>query len=320
MTADTVLLITTSYDFAAEYVIKALEERSVPYFKFDTDRFPSQIRIGFKPPVDLVFDNGTRSLYGCQVKSVWYRRNVDPELPEGLDTGVSEFCIRETKAFLSGVLSTLETIRWLSSPQAITIAESKPYQLHKAVKLGFLVPDTVITNNEILVRELANRYKLVAKAVSSGYVESDNGNKAIFTSAITDSDIGDLAGLELAPVTFQERLDKASDIRVTVVGDIVFAAEILSQARESSRIDWRATDDPNIDHLRHSLPPKIEDLCRKLVQQFSLAFGAIDLVKTKKGEYIFLELNPNGEWVWIEDRLRLPISHQIAKWLDGQAS
>ena len=68
--------------------------------------------------------------------------------------------------------------------------------------------------------------------------------------------------MALAPVTFQENVEKSSDIRVTVVGDEVFAAEILSQGRESSKVDWRATDDPDLEHRMHELPPHLLiDVC-----------------------------------------------------------
>jgi glutathione synthase/RimK-type ligase-like ATP-grasp enzyme len=132
---------------------------------------------------------------------------------------------------------------------------------------------------------------------------------------VRPEDLEDLSGLSLAPATFQEFIQKISDIRVTVVASDVFAAEILSQERESSRIDWRATDDPHLVHRIHKLPVNIENLCRKLTTNLGLSFGAIDLVLKPNGSYVFLEINPNGEWVWLEDQLGFPISDRIARWL-----
>ena len=119
----------------------------------------------------------------------------------------------------------------------------------------------------------------------------------------------------LAPVTFQEKVEKASDIRVTVVEDDVFAAEILSQARQSSKVDWRATDDPDLEHRPHKLPATLADQCRRLVSKLGLGFGAIDFALKPDGTYVFFEINPNGEWLWLEDQLSLPISDSIAGWL-----
>jgi len=163
---------------------------------------------------------------------------------------------------------------------------------------------------------MAQDHQLVTKAISSGYIASPEGNRAIFTSIVGPGDIEDLDGLALAPTTFQAFVDKVSDIRVTVIAGEVFAAEILSQEDKSSQVDWRATDDPHLAHRIHKLPNEIADLCRRLVINLGLSFGAIDLALKSDGSYIFLEINPNGEWVWLEDQLGFPISDRIALWLD----
>ena len=317
MTADTVLIVTASYDVAADYVLKALQQRGTPVFRLNTDRFPSHIKASFIPPNDIEFSAGDKTVSGMSIRSVWYRRHVSPELPAELDAGIRDFCERETRAFLDGVLTSLPTERWMSCPQDIARAERKPYQLAIAAQLGFEIPNTIITNNPLPVVEMARHHQLIAKAVSSGYVSSPEGNQAMFTSALRPEDLKELDELAYAPVIFQELIDKVSDIRVTVVAGEVFAAEILSQERQSSRIDWRATDDPHLCHRRHELPTEIADLCREIVNHLGLTFGAVDLALWADGTYLFLEINPNGEWVWLEDQLGFPISDRIAQWLDS---
>ena len=273
--------------------------------------------MSFNPHGDVTISDGDRSISGKEVKSVWYRRNVAPNLPESLDSGTRDFCERETRAFLGGALEALPTQRWLSFPQAIWRAERKPYQLAMAAQLGFTIPRTIMTNDPAAARGLAQSRRLVAKAVSSGYIAGSTGNQAIFTSALAPADLEDLDGLVLAPVTFQEKVEKSSDIRVTVVGDEIFAAEILSQDRESSRVDWRATDDPNLEHRPHELPATLAHRCRHLVSYLGLSYGAIDFALKPDGTYVFLEINPNGEWLWLEDKLGLSISDRIAAWLSA---
>ena len=312
MTRDAVLLVTASYDVAPEYVGASLDRMGVPYFRLDTDRFPSELQATYDPNIGLTFSYGDQSIRGEQIRSVWYRRMRTPILPDGLDCGTRDFCERENRAFLEGVLASIPTDCWLSLPTAVARAERKPYQLGVAKRLGFDVPATVMTNDEIVVRAVAKRHQLVAKAVSSGYVRNPEGNRAMFTSAVSQDDVSQLDGLSMAPVTFQEMVKKVSDIRVTVVGKDVFAAEIMSQDCESSRVDWRATDDPHIEHRPHELPHEVADLCRELVVDLGLGFGAIDFALTEDGSYVFFEINPNGEWLWIEDRLGLPISDAIA--------
>ena len=315
MTANTVLLVTASYDLAPLYVGAALKRRGVPFFRLDTDRFPTEVQATFDPRRGLSISDRNMQISHEEVKSVWYRRNVVPNLPQDLDQGSNEFCQRETRMFLEGTLATLPTRRWLSSPQAIWLAERKPYQLAVAAQLGFTLPRTIVTNNGAAVRRLARENQLVAKAVSSGYIQGTDGIQAIFTSALSPDDLDDLSGLVLAPVIFQERVVKSSDIRVTVVGNDVFAAEILSQSQESSRVDWRATDDPDLEHRPHELPSKLARQCLRLVSDLGLAFGALDFALMPDGTYVFFEINPNGEWLWLEDQLGLPISDRIAAWL-----
>ena len=315
MTGNTVLIVTASYDEAPRYVGAALEKFGVPFFRLDTDRFPSEVQASFDPHEGVTIFDRQQSISSREVKSVWYRRNVASILPENLNSGVREFCQRENRAFLEGMLTALPTQRWLSCPRAIWQAEHKLYQLRVAAQLGFSLPHTVVANAERTVRASASGRSLVAKAVASGYIAEEGGNRAIFTSALSTDDLEDLSGLALAPVTFQERVEKASDIRVTVIGDEVFAAEILSQSRESSRVDWRATDNENLEHRTHELPIEIEHLCLRLTSHLGLNFGAIDLALKPDGTYVFFEINPNGEWLWLEDILGLPISDRIAAWL-----
>ena len=134
MTNNTVLLVTTSYDAAPEYVGSALERRGVPFFRLDTDRFPSEVRASFDPRGSIRISDGKRSISSKDIKSVWYRRHVAPNLPEDLNSGTREFCERETRVFLEGTLAALPTQRWLSFPQAIWRAEHKPYQLAVAAQ------------------------------------------------------------------------------------------------------------------------------------------------------------------------------------------
>ena len=317
MSDDAVLLVTVSYDVAPEYVAASLDRLGVPHFRLDTDRFPGEIQATYDPHVGVTLRDNGRVIRSDEIRSVWYRRMSAPILAGPLDCGVREFCERENRAFLDGVLASLPTQRWLSLPAAVAKAERKPYQLGVAVRLGFNIPATVMTNDEAAVRAIAERHQLVVKAVSSGYVRSPEGNRAIFTSAVSRDDITQLNGLSMAPVTFQEMVRKVSDIRVTVVGEDVFAAEIMSQERESSRVDWRATDDPQLEHRRHELPPDVSDRCRQLVVDLGLGFGAIDLALTEDGSYMFFEINPNGEWLWIENQLGLPISDAIARILSS---
>ena len=314
-TPDTVLLVTASYDQAAGLVEKALTDSGEKWFRLDTDKFPGEVKSSYSPRSGFAYWEGTNRVESSEIKAVWYRRNVSPELPATTDEHHREFCGREQKAYIEGTLATLNGVRWLSHPAATARAELKLLQLSIAHDIGFVTPLTATTNDPGTVSQMSQDRELVAKAVRSGYVNSPEGFRAMFTTQLSEEDLAELDGLALAPATFQEMVPKKSDIRVTVVGPKVFAAEILSQERESSKIDWRATDDPLLKHRPHGLPCDVAKKCRRLTVELGIDFGAIDLALTKEDSYVFFEINPNGEWLWIQQQLGFPIAESISEWL-----
>ena len=93
-----------------------------------------------------------------------------------------------------------------------------------------------------------------------------------------------------------------------MVGQNVFSAGVNSQTRESTKTDWRKE---KLEFFIEDIPVEIKEKCILLVKNLNLKFGAIDLIKDKNGNYIFLEINPNGQWAWIENETGLKISDSI---------
>ena len=292
---------------------KALTDLGEKWFRLNTDKFPWEIKSTYSPGSGFAYWEGTNRVESSEIKAVWYRRNVSPDLPSMTDEHHREFCAREQKAYIEGTLATLNGVKWLNHPAATARAELKLLQLSIANDIGFVTPVTATTNHPETVFQMSQGRELIAKAVRSGYVNSPEGFRAIFTTQLSKEDLADLDGLALSPATFQEMVPKKSDIRVTVVGPKVFAAEILSQERESSKIDWRATDDPLLKHRPHCLPNDIAQKCRQLTSELRIDFGAIDLALTKEDSYIFFEINPNGEWLWLQQQLGFPIAESISE-------
>ena len=96
-------------------------------------------------------------------------------------------------------------------------------------------------------------------------------------------------------------------------------ARIDSQASTRSRHDWRHYDLDATAYSAHHLPADVEAACLRLLDYFGLRYGAIDLVLTPEGEYVFLELNPVGQWAFIQDLTGMPIAQALAEDLDPAA-
>lgn len=149
----------------------------------------------------------------------------------------------------------------------------------------------------------------------SGYVVKNGVECAVFTTKLEAEVMNDLSDAALSPTIYQEFLPKVYDIRVTIVGRKLFAVSIDSQSDPSATIDWRKTENSSLPHSPIELPEPLPRSLQELMSRLSLSYGAIDLVLTPDGRYVFLEINPNGQWLWIDEMLSLGISRSIAGWL-----
>lgn len=225
---------------------------------------------------------------------------------------------REARAFREGLWESLDCF-WVSRPQRVSEAENKAYQLKVAAQLGFIIPRTVMTNDP---EEFLRFYSecdgnVISKPVLHGDVQFGDGSRVVYSNLVRRCDLGFARSVRYSPIIFQEYVAKKLELRITVVGKRVFAAEIHSQQSLRSRVDWRHYDLEHTPYRVHQLPDDIVERCARLVETLGLQFGAIDMILTPDGRYVFLEINPNGEWGWVEHLTGLPISKAIADLLIG---
>lgn len=124
----------------------------------------------------------------------------------------------------------------------------------------------------------------------------------------------------MAPILFQEYVEKETEIRVTVIGGSVFAAEIDSQSSLEGKDDWRKAGPGSLKTNPVQLPKSLSDKCLQIVKELGLNFGTIDLIKTPNGCYVFLELNPNGQWGWLEEATGESYTDALVQNLDAARS
>jgi glutathione synthase/RimK-type ligase-like ATP-grasp enzyme len=204
----------------------------------------------------------------------------------------------------------------------IRLAEAKQLQLELARAVGLDVPRTLVTNDPAAVRALWEQCagRLVTKMMASFAIRADGADQVVFTNPLSEQDLAGLDGLRLCPMTFQERLEKELELRVTVVGRRTFTASIDSRALERSRTDWRREGLALIDRWKpHVLPADVERGLLALMDALGLNYGAADFVITPEGRHVFLEVNPAGEFFWLERENGFPISDALADVLLGRA-
>ena len=207
-------------------------------------------------------------------------------------------------------------------PQVIQRADQKAEQLVLAEQLGFVVPPTLITNSPREALDFLNRHdgRVISKVLNSSAFSAHLPQLARYTEFVERRDLVSLRRVQRCPVVFQAYVPKRVELRVTLVGTRVFAAEIDSQRSRYSRVDWRHNDLNCTPYRPHQLPAEVQDRCLALLRRFGLRYGAIDLIQRPDGEYVFLELNPNGQFSWIESLTGLPISEALADLLLEQSA
>lgn len=259
-----------------------------------------------------------------EVYSVWYRRPrpvlIDMEV---VRSKASEFAQYEWEAALESIYALMANPVWVSHPDRLRESARKPLQLHIAHQLGMSTPRTLITNEPGKVREFfrACRGKVVVKATGRGWVYSDDGTdiEYVLTNRVSPSDLDADEEIRIAPITIQEEVEKDYEIRANIVGQEVLAIRIDSQQSEISELDWRRYDIENTPYLPESLPADIEMKCLKLAKRLGIEFGALDLIRKPNGDYVFLEINGNGQFLWAEELSGVKVSDALARLLAGIA-
>ena len=324
-----ILVITNKEDVHPTTVIEILNKRNIPVFRLNTECLLTDY--------DFTWWNSNGSsrfiiknkLTGLtldieELTTVWDRR---PKLPKKLPFQVSEAInkhnLKEAAGFLRFLRSYICSVPSIGSILYDEYASSKMEQIAKAILVGFKVPITCFTNRQEEVLAMAcNHRELVLKSIASdGIMENDKDTEYVFyTQKVSQQDIAN-APKEAFTQTVsyvQEYIPKAFELRVTVVAKKVFACKLESQhlADNEGKIDWRQGYEHGLKHEPFDLPDDISEKCIKFLDKMRLNFGAFDFIVTPSGEYVFLECNPNGQWLWIEMETGLKISEAIADALE----
>jgi ATP-grasp ribosomal peptide maturase len=314
-----VLVLSAPEDATADVVEAQLGAGGIPFVRMDTGDFPTQMRVDARNTEGrwrgrLRTASATVEL--DQVRSVYYRRPTRFRLPPGLAGGDSAFALTEAKLGVGGVLASLP-VTWVNHPARMAQAEYKPLQLDVADRVGLLVPRTLVTNDVDAARTFAAEIArpLVCKTFSSLLLDDGDTITSVFTTTVDPERI-DRDQLAATAHLFQERVPKANDVRVTMVGCTAFAVAVIAGS-DAGREDWRA-DYRNLRYEPVTVPDDVQLGMSAYLDHFGLRYGAFDFVVEPDGTWRFLECNPNGQWLWLEDEADQPIAVAIAALLAGE--
>ena len=306
-----VAIISHPDDVHTQAVRAELDGLGVASAVVDLSQFPGRARLradyatGRPARVELDLPDGTLDLGACQ--SVWWRR---PQ-PFGLD-GVAggadtRFAENECMEAFDGLWHALDAF-WINPPLLDEAAHKKTYGLAVAAEVGLDLPRTLVTNDPDAARAFVDAQPggVVYKPFSATSEEWRE------TRLVGAEELARLDGVRYAPVIFQEYVPGV-DLRVTVVGERVFAAAI--DARESSYpADFRMAMDEVRIHPT-TLPEPVERGLLAYMRRLGLVYGAADFRLADDGRVVFLEVNPAGQWLFVEVETGQPIARAIAEML-----
>jgi len=309
-----VLVLGSRYDLSCDYVIAQLRRQSTPYLRLNSEDLPL-LRLDLDPVHGILNVRRGHEAFRLtprSVISVFYRRPVflrdygEPSRPP-----FERFQRFQWAVFMRSLM-VLDSSQWVNHPSATYFAEHKAIQLRTASRIGFSVPETIITNSTAhLPSSICRDGKIVAKGLDTVLLRHGSTETFGFTHILERESV-DEDDISAAPVLFQEPIHNKTDIRVTVVGREVVAASVTAGGLPIEG-DWRRRKG-DAEFAPHEMPPDTARMCADVVSELGLSFGAIDLA-LRDGEYYFLEINPTGEWAWLVDSAGLPVDALIAEFL-----
>ncbi|MGN1152899.1 MAG: hypothetical protein ACI4S3_02640 [Candidatus Gastranaerophilaceae bacterium] len=312
-----ILVISNKDDLTTDFIILDFKRNNIPFYRLNTEDLFVRININFDfNSKKFILEDTTihkKINLITDISSVYYRRPILPDvLSFETDNSKKDFLEKETYYILEGLYSILINKFWISHPDFIRTAENKILQLQVAQELGFKIPLSLISNKKESQKCFVNRNQSIIKPIKSGLVsQNEKYMSLVYADEINSENIR--ANKSVFPAYLQEKIEKKYDLRITVVGEQVFTVAISK--KDDNIIDWRKEDKDNLVYEKFDIPKNIENMCIALLKRFNLNFGAIDMALTQNGKFVFFEINPNGQWAWLDKQLHLNIAGEITNLL-----
>lgn len=319
------IFLSRPEDLHTDWVEVECKHRDIPYLRFHTAYFPMETTMTTSihqgGQIRGIIQTQEQTVDIESIVGIWHRRPQSPLPPTNIEEAFTSISQQESTAALQGLYQTLWDCRWVNPPHKEKLASHKIYQLNQAAYLGFSLPRTIITNNPQKALTFFNScdkqmiYKPLSPLFAVG--ETDDDLYSIYTSLVTSESIeAHLDSIAISPCLFQELIPKQYELRVNVIGNYVWATAIYSQESGHTTIDYRH-DAEGCRHEPVLIPQKLEEMCRQMNRALGLRMSNFDLILTPEGEYQFLEVNPNGQWAWVEDKVGFPLCTALVNELLG---
>jgi len=319
-----ILIITCEEDIHPNRVIEELETYSVPCFRLNTEYLLRDYNVHFgidNEDYEFIIEHKITGykISNKDITAVWERRPMAPIclFDEGFVPQVKAMMLQEADDFLKYFRYSLNEVFWFGNPINERKGSSKIWQMQIARKIGFQIPLTVYSNNLSKTLEFFQNKDVAIKPVTADGIMDSDKEIVFYTKKIPfdvfrkTNEIGFRNNIN----HIESYTKKKYELRITYVYDEAFACKIDSQVKENNKgkIDWREGYDHSISFTPIKIPKEVERMCKLFLKEVKCNFGCFDIIVTENNEYVFLECNLNGQWLWIEEETGLEISKKIAR-------
>ena len=313
-----VLVLASRYDLSCDYVVSALRRSGHAYFRLNSEDLPSY---------SLCLDPCRKRL-SCHTKDirveveadrlagVYFRRPTFLREASQAGRRPEEQFHRAQWAAFQRNLMVFDTARWVNHPTRTYEAEHKMVQLRTAHDVGFDIPVTTCLNSERFLGNQVGDSLVAIKGLDTVLVRTDTTEVFGYTNLVFRDELEE-AELRGAPLVAQQALTDKLDLRVTVVEDEWWCASVTERGSGIAG-DWRLKQS-NVLFSEFALPQAVGVRCVELTRRLGLSFSAIDLALSDD-RFFFLEVNPTGEWAWLQEEAQFPIASKLAELLGRSGS
>jgi glutathione synthase/RimK-type ligase-like ATP-grasp enzyme len=328
-----ILIITgLAWDPTVRRLSKHLDARNVDYAIVapTTMEQHSSLLISERHGGQALLRLDDRTIDLADVQTAWLWRSWSRQAKEPCLEGLSDkpdawsFYRDEWLTFCKGLSLTLAQsgVFCVNPPPFNWAFEEKCCQMLLAAQVGLRIPPTLYTTRLAIAQQFYDEHDgaIIYKPFKSyfKFIEPPDGPLRvgkIYTNRVQAGDLVEGESFIPTPSIFQPYIPKQVELRVVIIGRAVFACAIHSQQSARANEDWRRYDFEHTLHEAYDLPPEIERKLLALMDRMGLNFGSIDLIVTPAGEYVFLEINPNGQFDWIAQFTGLPLYEHLAAML-----
>jgi len=302
-----ILVITGQNDRHADFICQKLKQK---HFRLNTNLL-REMSYYLNAVDGKLFIN--RQELADDIETVWFRRPFIPRL-ENQDNGVQEFYQNEWTAFLDNLWTTFNC-RWISPIESLTKAKNKFSQLRQAKQVGLKIPETLISNDLLKIKDFFEKTKgqVLVKSLKTQIIEENECLALIRAKKLRKQDLKNPA-LYFTPIIFQEILPRQMEIRIVAMGEKLFAFGIRPKTNKKY-IDIKRHSLESLEHFPYELSKDLEIKIKALLKSYNLPFSSMDFILTPGGEEFFLDLNPNGQWLWLEFMTKVPLSDYFVEFL-----